>query len=143
MKIYRNEKWAMVDNYYLVSNLGRWFSLKTLKIVKQNKNNKGYLRLDIPPSRPELSRVHYFTHIKVVEMFGDCKGKHIPPGAKSLFELGLSIDHIDGNKNNNMQSNLELVTHCENCYRKFHKPQIDSEVVKMNAKMLKELDEIF
>lgn len=140
MKIYRNEKWAMVDNYYLVSNLGRWFSLKTLKIVKQNKNNKGYLRLNVGKKE---NRTLYFTHIKVVEMFGDYKGKHIPPGAKSLLELGLSIDHIDGNKNNNMQSNLELVTHCENCYRKFHKPQVDSVVVKMNSKMLKELDEIF
>ena len=140
MKINRNEKWAMVDDYYLVSNMGRWFSLKTLKIVRQNKNNCGYFRLNLQQSGE--GRALYFTHIKVVEMFGDCKGNHIPPGAKSLFELRLSIDHIDGNKSNNKQSNLELVTHSENCLRKFHK-QTDNSVVKAKQKDLKELEQFF
>lgn len=140
MKVNRNEKWAMVDDYYLVSNMGRWFSLKTLKIVRQNKNNNGYFRLNIQQSGK--GRALYFTHIKVVEMFGDCKGNHIPPGAKSLFELGLSIDHIDGNKSNNKQSNLELVTHSENCLRKFHKPA-DNCIVKVLQKDLKELEQFF
>lgn len=143
MKIYRNEKWKLVDEYYLVSNLGRWFSLKTMQLVKQNLNNSGYLRLDIPPSKPGYKRVHYFTHIKVVEMFGDCKGNKIPPGATSLFELGLSIDHVDGNKNNNLQSNLELVTHRENCLRIRNKPIIDNSIVKMQTKVLKELENYF
>lgn len=142
MKINRNEKWAMVDDYYLISNLGRWFSLKTLKIIKQNKNNCGYLRINMPASKPLLGRTHYFTHIKVVEMFGDCKGNHIPPGAKTLTELGLSIDHIDGNKSNNKQSNLELVSHSENCLRKFHKPA-DNSIVKVQQKDLKELEQFF
>ena len=140
MKINRNEKWAMVDDYYLVSNMGRWFSLKILKIVRQNKNNCGYFRLNLQQSGE--GRALYFTHIKVVEMFGDCKGNNIPPGAKSLFELGLSIDHIDGNKSNNKQSNLELVTHSENCLRKFHKTA-DNSIVKAKQKDLKELEQFF
>ena len=107
MKINKNERWIQVDDYYLVSNLGRWFSLKTLQIVKQNKNNKGYLRLN---AGKKENRTLYFTHIKVVEMFGDCKGNHIPPGATSLFELGLSIDHVDGNKNNNKHDLIKCIS---------------------------------
>lgn len=59
-----------------------------------------------------------------------------------MFELRLSIDHIDGNKSNNKQSNLELVTHSENCLRKFHKPA-DNSIVKVQQKDLKELEQFF
>ena len=40
----------------------------------------------------------FFTHIKVVELFGDCNGTLIDSNATSLFQKGLSIDHKDGKK---------------------------------------------
>lgn len=58
-----------------------------------------------------------FTHIKVVELFGDRNGNRI--ATETLREAGLSIDHLNRNKKDNRQANLELVTHQENCKRKF------------------------
>lgn len=76
------------------------------------KNRTGYMRVKIQGKNT-------FIHIKVVEHFGDCNGTRIPEGATTLRELGLSIDHKDRNKRNNSRENLELVTHKENCRRKY------------------------
>lgn len=114
-----NEKWAAVTPKYYVSNMGRWYSVTKRRIIRQEPNSSGYLRATL---RLKGKRKHVLTHIKVVELFGDCYGKRIPYGADTLRELGLSIDHRDRNTYNNTQYNLELVTHRENCKRKFYKP---------------------
>lgn len=107
------ETWAQLTPNYLLSNLGRWFSISRGKLLKQRPNSNGYMRVyAIMDGKKDI-----FTHIKVVEAFGDRKGKRVPYGG-SLVEHGLSIDHIDGNKLNNTQSNLEIVTHIENCARR-------------------------
>jgi len=113
--------------------------MKSMKIIRQNPNNSGYLRLN---AKTKSGRIMAFTHISVVYMFGDCNGNRIPPNV-SLSELGLTIDHRDGNKKNNMQSNLELVTFQENIDRKYHKPVLQDNVVKYQKRFLEELDEIF
>lgn len=109
-----HEVWAEFEGY-LISNKGRWFSYTTHNLLAQNENSSGYSRASLSING---KRKHYFTHIKVVEMFGDCKGRAIPEGAKSLIALGLSIDHLNSNKSDNRQDNLEIVTHKENCLRR-------------------------
>jgi len=108
---------VLYDNYILFEN-GRWFSIKTLKFLKPFVNDNGYERVDLcVEGQPRPIRV--FTHIKLVEHFGDCNGNRIPQNNGTLRELGLSIDHRDRNKHHNNRQNLELVTHQENCRRKF------------------------
>jgi len=112
----KGEIWKFVNDKYLISNYGRWYSLISEKILKQNKNNAGYYRAYLQSSD---MKKHFFTHIKVVEMFGDKNGSRIPDEASSLREHGLSIDHVNRIKKNNRIDNLEIVTHQENCLRKF------------------------
>lgn len=103
---------------YLLSNKGRWYSLHSKRIMRQNPNSSGYMRVTI---LLDGRYKHVLTHIKVVELFGDKLDKRIPENAESLRELGLSIDHIDANKKHNSKDNLELVTHVENCLRRKQK----------------------
>jgi hypothetical protein len=109
----KNEVWKFIGTKYLLSNYGRWYSLSWKRIMKQHKNSSGYYRVKIDGKQT-------FTHIKVVELFGDVNGQNLAH-IESLFDHGLSIDHINKNKRHNMSSNLELVTHKENCLRKFRK----------------------
>lgn len=109
------EKWMLAYPGYALSNMGRWYSIHSKKIMRQNKNSSGYKRCTIMLNG---QRKHILTHIKVVEIYGDCKGCRIPQGATSLRELGISIDHVDCKRTNPRQSNLEIVTHRENCRRR-------------------------
>lgn len=116
---------VMINDYELFED-GRWFSHKTNKLIKPMLNSKGYERIAI---WIKGKRKFVFTHIKVVEYFGDCKGNRIPPNNGTLVELGLSIDHRDANKHNNSKNNLELVTHSENMKRMWqHKHAQDDEL---------------
>lgn len=108
------EKWLCWKGNYFISNLGRWYSKKNNKILKQFPNTAGYFRVSI---LVDGVRHDTFTHIAVVVTHGDINGeKFIVP---SLRNLGLSIDHINRNKQDNSVLNLEIVTHQENCQRKF------------------------
>lgn len=111
-----HEMWAQAYEGYLISNMGRWYSQKSERLLAQHPNSSGYLRADIIV---DGKRICPFTHIKVVEFFGDCYGNRIPAGVTKLRDIHFSIDHLDRNKRNNRQSNLELTTHAENCKRKF------------------------
>jgi len=106
----RDERWIYFDEKHLLSNLGRWYSLKHKKIMMQFPNNSGYYRVKIGTKQ-------IFTHIKVVEYFGDINGANLDQ-ITSLFENGLSIDHINRNKKHNTIYNLEIVTHKVNCIRR-------------------------
>ena len=113
-----HEVWAEAYDGYYISNKGRWYSARTNRIMAQEPNSSGYYRISI---RVDGKRVQPFTHIKVVEIFGDRNGNLIPPNNGTLRELKLSIDHLNRNKKDNRQRNLEIVTHSENCARKFIK----------------------
>ncbi len=141
MCFYRDEEWKCVEGYYFLSNYGRWFNLKRQQFIKQQPNNNGYMRINVGGHGSK--RIIFFTHIKVIELFGDCFGNKLPGGANSLRNLGLSIDHRDRNKNNNMQSNLELVTHKENCKRIYNQPIIDKKVARRTREILKTFEECF
>lgn len=115
------EQWARLAPDYLISNMGRIYSEKSRKLKTARKNSSGYMRADIYQANIRHST---FVHIKVVEIFGDRNGKRIDENAITLRGYGVSIDHVDRNKSNNAQSNLELVTHKENCIRKRNPPII-------------------
>lgn len=98
-KQYENEEWRTFRNsVYQVSNLGRVKNTKTNRILKGNKADCGYIRVDI--QLPGEKRRKFLVHQLVYECF-------ISPN----FEI---INHIDGNKTNNKVENLESVTHQEN-----------------------------
>ncbi len=106
------ENWRAFNSEYLISDLGRWYSLKNQMIVKQQPNNAGYMRAQIWNNGKYK---WYFTHITVVSIFGDCFGQKLPEG--NLLLNGLSIDHKNFNKSDNSIFNLEIVSHRENCLR--------------------------
>lgn len=101
-----NEIWSDIKEYpnYMVSNLGSVKSLsnnktRKEKILKQCKNNKGYLLVGLCKNANEKK---YQVHRLVAQTF-------IPnPDNKSC------IDHINGDKSDNRVCNLKWVTHEEN-----------------------------
>lgn len=105
------EEFKKVEGDYYLSNHGRFYSSKSKKILVQQLNRVGYPRY-------RIGKKATLTHIKVVELFGDSLGNKIPHDVLSLREIGLSIDHIDGNKLNSDYRNLQIVTHTENCMRR-------------------------
>ena len=85
---------------HLVYNDGRVYSLISNKFLKFDYSNSGYARLKL---NGKSVRVHRL----VMELF---KGPS-----------DLTVDHIDGNKENNNLSNLEYVTQAENTRRMFER----------------------
>ena len=103
------------ENIMCVSNLSRVKVLKrTVPYIKNGKNffqnrkekiisqcvaSNGYLEVAV---KINSHRVKFRTHRLVEKAFVDG------------FEEGLTVNHIDGNKNNNLPSNLEWVTLARN-----------------------------
>lgn len=105
MKI--DEEWKPVpdwENYYLVSNFGRCFSIRKNKIKPLDVNNYGYSRIQCYDGE---RRAKIFVHRLVAKLF--------VPG----YQEGYVVDHIDGDKSNNMFTNLEWVSHSENTKRAY------------------------
>jgi len=100
------EKYRNVLNYedlYLISNFGNIKSIKTGKILKPSKDNKGYLRVYLSKnSKKKTIRVH----ILVAQSFLN----HLNNGS-----LEIVVDHKDNDKNNNKEDNLQLITNRQNC----------------------------
>lgn len=111
------EVWIDYDDDYKLSNTGKWFSKKSNKEMKQSINSSGYYRVEL---HHHGERKQVFTHIKVVEFFGDRLGNRLPCDSSSkLRDYGISIDHVDRNKSHNSQDNLEIVSHSENLKRMY------------------------
>lgn len=94
------------ENLYLVSNFGRCFSIRKNKIKPLDINNCGYSRLACYDG---VRRRKFFVHRLVAMLF------------VSGYKEGLVVDHIDGDKSNNMYTNLEWVTKSENNRRYYEK----------------------
>ena len=94
----------MFRNYskYEVYSDGRIWSNSYKKFLKPIIDNNGYQRVFL--SDNEGKRKWYFVHRVVFEAV---TGEQIPEN--------LEINHIDERKDNNARSNLELVSHKENC----------------------------
>ena len=88
-----------VTDKYSVSNLGRCRNNRTGYILKSWDDGKGYKRIAIYPSGKIK---YYFVHRLVAEAF--CLKQ----------ENQTEVDHIDGNRSNNVAENLRWVTRSEN-----------------------------
>lgn len=102
-----------MEKYYAVSSLGKIKSLeryrigripKTFALVKErilklSKNRDGYLHA---VGSINSKKVHLYAHKYVAMMFIENKGNK------------KTVNHIDGNKNNNSITNLEWCTQSEN-----------------------------
>ena len=90
-----------LSDRFLISNDGLLFSLKTNKILKQNLNKEGY-----------------YTYVTSLGKRGTHKAIKIHKAVALMFvdgyKDGLIINHKDGNKKNNLYTNLEWVTAKEN-----------------------------
>jgi len=101
------EIWKDVVGYetiFIISNMGRVFSKRTNKILKQGKVKSGYSVLS---TRVEgvckCFRIHRLVAMAFIDNLND-----LP-----------EVNHKDGNKNNNIVSNLEWVTGKENVQHAF------------------------
>ena len=97
-------KYIKFRERYIVSDTGLIWAIKKdgLKLKKQRITPKGYKTTNI-------DKVPLLVHRIVMEAF---KGKS-----------DLTVDHIDGNKENNNLNNLEYVTQTENAKR-FHDKKV-------------------
>ena len=105
----KKEIWKDIPGYeklYQASDLGkiRSFYNKGVKILHQYKNLNGYLTITL--YKDNRQRTH-LVHILILSSFND-KVNHE------------QVNHIDGNKHNNILNNLEWVTSSEN-----HRHRID------------------
>lgn len=107
------ERWKEYTTNYWLSNQGRWYSIRSKKILKQYKNDSGYYRVRV--TFPCGKTKDIFTHIAVISLFGDRNGNFLPK--TSLRQEGLSVDHVSRCKRNNGVTNLEIVKHRENVTR--------------------------
>lgn len=80
-----------------VDVMGRHF-IKSERLLKANKDKKGYLYVSLHGNR----RIHKKVHRLVMKNF------------REVNNPNLQVNHIDGNKENNEISNLEWVTPHEN-----------------------------
>lgn len=96
----KGEIWKSIDDRLEISNKGRVRKDKT-KYLKLHIHKTGYVTVSINSKLEYIHRIMWETFVGSV-----------PDG----YEL----DHIDCNKQHNILSNLELVTHQENMKRAYH-----------------------
>jgi hypothetical protein len=89
------ERYAIIDNDYVLFENGVVLSLKTNKFIEGSVNSKGYIRIKLHDMYKSLHRL-------LAESFIDnTDNKHY-------------VDHIDQDKLNNDLANLRWATHSEN-----------------------------
>ena len=115
------EKWLPIDEKgrYYISSLGRVKSYKgqKAKILKPYYNQKGYQRVDILLE----TRSTYLVHQLVAQAFL----VNDDPLTKD------TVDHIDGNKDNNSASNLRYLSRGDNvrAYQERKRREVQKNVV--------------
>lgn len=119
-----DEKFTVLDKYgeYLISNYGRCYSVKSQKFLKANLNSNGYARFHIMhgyDNNKKQIRQQVFVHLAVVEHFGDKFGNTFEE--KSNYIEKINVDHRNGNRLDNRQSNLQIVSAKCNQQRKYLK----------------------
>lgn len=97
------EHWIEIEEAprYAVSNLGRVQNIKTGRILKQQKDRKGYLHVGLV-----VGGQPYQIDRRVNRLV--CMAFH------NEGHEGLEVRYIDGDKSNNFIGNLEWSTHADN-----------------------------
>jgi hypothetical protein len=95
------EQWKVVPGFhdYLVSNMGRVFSLKASKLLVPDYKRNDYANYVLSS---DGKNAHILGHRMVYEAF------------RGSIPKGFEVNHKDENKHNNRLDNLELVTRSEN-----------------------------
>jgi len=140
-KLFQNERFEFIKGYnnkYLISNYGRVFNLNTFSFLEINMNSKGYPRVELYSGIKNgiRQRKMEFLHLLVVEYFGDCNGNKF---ADMPFVDIINVDHLDRDRKNCRQDNLEIVSARENQLRKFYnadKLQNLQETKKINLEII-------
>ena len=104
-----------VFSNYAANKNGKVINVKTGRIIRMADNGIGYLRFVICDKKLERPKA-YLQHRFVFEVFN---GK-IPPH--------LEIDHINGDKTDNRNKNLQLLTHKQNIEKSKNKPIISISI---------------
>ena len=98
------EVWKIYKHPYYVSNLGRVRNIKTGNYLRGAIQNNGYVLVNLR-SIKEHMLLHRLVAIAFVEGMNSKRNQ---------------VNHIDGNKLNNVTSNLEWVTPKENIHHSFN-----------------------
>lgn len=104
------EEWKDVVGYeglYQVSNTGKVFSLYKNKLMKHKLDKAGYCVIGLTKNgEQKVLKVHRLVANVFLEDF------------EEKDKLKYHVDHIDGNKENNNVSNLQMLTHFDNCFKR-------------------------
>lgn len=110
------EEWKSVEGYensYAISTMGRVMSLKTGKILKQHLRGGNYLGIGLYENGKQTS---YSIHSMIAVAFLSHK--------RCGHEL--VVNHKDGNRHNNVLSNLEIMTNRENSIDGYRRKRVTS-----------------
>lgn len=95
------ETFRFVNGYndYMISNFGRVFNVKTLRMLNPSSTSEGYRRINL--SKHGEAKEYKIHRLVAGAFLKNPKNKHC-------------IDHIDNDRSNNNISNLRYVTGSEN-----------------------------
>jgi hypothetical protein len=112
------EKWKAVKSFdnYKISNLGNVYSIKNNKILQLNVNKSGWKTVSLINGRQTTRKVHRL----VAEAF-------IPNPYHYHY-----VEHIDGNRENNAETNLKWVKCTKKC-RKLSAEQVREIFLSKNS----------
>ena len=120
--------WHPFHKDYLASKCGKILSLKQKekRILKLRKTRNNYLRFCLCENNKKKD---YYIHRFIYECF------------KGEIPKGMEIDHVDGDKRNNLMSNLQLLTKKENLQKSHCKKVISFNIENKEEKIFDSLKE--
>jgi hypothetical protein len=123
------EMWKTVESSpnYKVSNFGSIKNTKTGKMLKVATNNSGYKLVCLSTENKKQTG---YIHRLVAEAFIDT----------NLDTRTSVVNHIDGNKSNNIIENLEWATYAENAYHGKARLKVKAKEVTELLELLEQMD---